>query len=316
MPTCGSRSRRPSGGSPLWATKGWSCWPTCRTPGRPVCWRSGNSRSASALARHGLAISNVNGFMMNAVADPRQPYWHPSWIEPDPALPGHPPRAYQAGPAVGQGTRRPGIQTEPGGPPRIGQSWEEATQIFYDELMPCVEVAEELGVDLLIEPEPGLLIETLRAVPGVCRPDRFVLAGVEFRHRPRLLRGPGPARLDRPHGSPHPALSSGGHRRQPRPCPPRARPRRDRSGRDFASDPDKRLRRLADRRALSLRRESRRRRPRGDLRTCKVCFLPLPPGEGWGEGEAISDLISNPRFQILDCDDSIPSKTQDPRPQK
>ena len=22
--------------------------------------------------------------MMNAVADPRQPYWHPSWIEPDP----------------------------------------------------------------------------------------------------------------------------------------------------------------------------------------------------------------------------------------
>ena len=35
------------------------------------------------LREHGLAISNVNGFMMNAVADPRQPYWHPSWIEPD-----------------------------------------------------------------------------------------------------------------------------------------------------------------------------------------------------------------------------------------
>ncbi len=36
------------------------------------------------LDRHRLAIANVNGFMMNAVADPRQPYWHPSWIEPDP----------------------------------------------------------------------------------------------------------------------------------------------------------------------------------------------------------------------------------------
>ena len=23
--------------------------------------------------------------MMNAVGDPRQPYWHPSWIEPDAA---------------------------------------------------------------------------------------------------------------------------------------------------------------------------------------------------------------------------------------
>src|SRR5271155_2435320 len=36
------------------------------------------------LDRFGLAISNMNGFMMKAVADPRQSYWHPSWIEPDP----------------------------------------------------------------------------------------------------------------------------------------------------------------------------------------------------------------------------------------
>jgi sugar phosphate isomerase/epimerase len=33
-----------------------------------------------ALAKHKLTISNINAFMMNAVADPRQPYWHPSWI--------------------------------------------------------------------------------------------------------------------------------------------------------------------------------------------------------------------------------------------
>ncbi|MEM9186635.1 MAG: sugar phosphate isomerase/epimerase, partial [Planctomycetota bacterium] len=37
-----------------------------------------------ALDEHGLAISNINAFMMNAVADPRQPYWHPSWTDPDP----------------------------------------------------------------------------------------------------------------------------------------------------------------------------------------------------------------------------------------
>jgi sugar phosphate isomerase/epimerase len=37
-----------------------------------------------ALAKHKLTISNMNAFMMNAVADPRQPYWHPSWIESDP----------------------------------------------------------------------------------------------------------------------------------------------------------------------------------------------------------------------------------------
>ena len=36
-----------------------------------------------ALARNNLAISNVNSFMMHAVNDHRQKYWHPSWIEPD-----------------------------------------------------------------------------------------------------------------------------------------------------------------------------------------------------------------------------------------
>ncbi|MBU4400828.1 MAG: sugar phosphate isomerase/epimerase, partial [Planctomycetes bacterium] len=36
------------------------------------------------LAENRLEIANVNAFMMNAVADPRQPYWHPSWIEPSP----------------------------------------------------------------------------------------------------------------------------------------------------------------------------------------------------------------------------------------
>src|SRR5262245_45796144 len=37
----------------------------------------------AALDRNGLAISNINAFMMNAISDHRQRYWHPSWIEPD-----------------------------------------------------------------------------------------------------------------------------------------------------------------------------------------------------------------------------------------
>jgi sugar phosphate isomerase/epimerase len=111
------------------------------------------------LDEHGLAISNINAFMMNAVADPRQPYWHPSWIEPD----GH----YRAirrehtkrALALAKELGAPSIQTEPGGPVQR-RSWKDCTAIFYDELMPCVEMAEKLEVHLLIEPEPGLLIET------------------------------------------------------------------------------------------------------------------------------------------------------------
>ena len=131
----------------------------------PHAWPAGLLASRKAairncLAQHGLAISNVNGFMMNAVADPRQPYWHPSWIEPDPHYRAirreHTKRAL----ALARELGAPSIQTEPGGPLESGQSWNAAAGRFYDELMPCVEVAEKNEVLLLIEPEPGLLIET------------------------------------------------------------------------------------------------------------------------------------------------------------
>jgi sugar phosphate isomerase/epimerase len=112
------------------------------------------------LERNGLAISNVNGFMMNAMADPRNPYWHPSWIEPDREYRAirreHTKRALYLAKELGATS----MQTEPGGPLQPDQSRRAATDIFYDEIMPCVEAAEDLEVFLLIEPEPGLLIET------------------------------------------------------------------------------------------------------------------------------------------------------------
>ena len=127
-------------------------WPAGLLPQRRKAIRE-------CLEQHRLAISNVNGFMMNAVADPRQPYWHPSWIEPDPHYRAirreHTKRALTLAKELGG----PSIQTEPGGPLAPGQSWQAAAGVFYDEIMPCVELAERLGVLLLIEPEPGLLIE-------------------------------------------------------------------------------------------------------------------------------------------------------------
>jgi len=112
------------------------------------------------LARHQLQIANVNGFMMNAVADPRQPYWYPSWIGPDPHYRAirreHTRRALTLAHELGS----PSIQTEPGGPLEEGQSWKDAAALFREEFMPCVEVAEALEVLLLVEPEPGLMIET------------------------------------------------------------------------------------------------------------------------------------------------------------
>src|SRR3989304_1487555 len=76
-----------------------------------------------ALERPGLAISNINAFMMNAVADPRQPYWHPSWVDPDPHYRAirreHTKRALE----LARELDAPHITTEPGGPLFVGQSW-------------------------------------------------------------------------------------------------------------------------------------------------------------------------------------------------
>lgn len=130
----------------------------------PHAWPAGLLEPAKqsirdAIERHHLTISNVNAFMMNAVADPRQPYWHPAWTEPDPHYRAirreHTKRALLLASEIGA----PHITTEPGGPLEAGRSWDEHAQVFYDELMPCVEVAEEAEVGLLIEPEPELLIE-------------------------------------------------------------------------------------------------------------------------------------------------------------
>lgn len=113
-----------------------------------------------ALEEHQLVISNINAFMMNAIADPRQPYWHPGWTDPDKHYRAirreHTKRALKLAHELGA----PNITTEPGGELTSEQTWQQGAEIFYDELMPCVELAEELEVKLLVEPEPGLLIET------------------------------------------------------------------------------------------------------------------------------------------------------------
>jgi sugar phosphate isomerase/epimerase len=130
----------------------------------PHAWPAGLLRESKdsirrALEHHGLTISNINAFMMNAVADPRQPYWHPSWTDPDPHYRAirreHTRRSLRLAQELGA----PHVTTEPGGPPFEGQSRQSALEVFYDEFMPCVEEAERLEIPILIEPEPGLLIE-------------------------------------------------------------------------------------------------------------------------------------------------------------
>ncbi|MFN4261086.1 MAG: sugar phosphate isomerase/epimerase family protein [Gemmataceae bacterium] len=127
----------------------------------PACLLEDQKQAIRAdLKRHNLAISNINAFMMNAISDPRQRYWHPSWIEPDRHYRqiriDHTMRALTLARELGAKC----ITTEPGGPVEPGASWSEALKLFVEMLKPVIAHAEKENVFLLIEPEPGLLIET------------------------------------------------------------------------------------------------------------------------------------------------------------
>jgi sugar phosphate isomerase/epimerase len=131
----------------------------------PHAWPAGlldvQKRAISqAMERSGLAFSNINAFMMNAVNDRRQPYWYPSFIEPEPNYRqvriDHTRRALDLCAELGA----PHITTEPGGPIAPGQSRQEAIDLFVEVLKPLAQHAHDRGVLLLIEPEPDLLLET------------------------------------------------------------------------------------------------------------------------------------------------------------
>ncbi len=104
-----------------------------------------------------MRISNLNAFMHNADGD----VYHPSWIEKDPAE-----RARRIDYTLrcidlAEKLGAPHISTEPGGPLE-GTSREEATSYFLAGLRAVEGSARRKGIRILIEPEPGLLIENSR----------------------------------------------------------------------------------------------------------------------------------------------------------
>jgi sugar phosphate isomerase/epimerase len=104
----------------------------------------------------GLVVSNVNAF--TGFCFPQGDTYHPTWVEPDPALRlqrvNHTLRAIELTAAIG-GTH---ISLQPAGP-YMGRNIDELYDLFADGLSRCIDHAKAHGVTLGVEPEPGLLIE-------------------------------------------------------------------------------------------------------------------------------------------------------------
>ncbi|MBI1746612.1 MAG: sugar phosphate isomerase/epimerase [Acidobacteria bacterium] len=109
----------------------------------------------AALQETGLAIANVNAFMMCAVQD----FHHPSWIEPEKKRRQlriqHTVQCIELAAELGAKS----ISTEPGGPLE-DMPPEAAMEFFIEGIDQVVPIARQAGVRILIEPEPGLLIQT------------------------------------------------------------------------------------------------------------------------------------------------------------
>jgi len=128
-----------------------------------------------ALNAGGLKVTNLNSFTLFAVGDT----YLPSWIEPDRRRRDirirHTRDCLQVARRLGCAS----ISVPPGGP-LSGVTRRAAERLFYEGLEQVIPLAEELDVRILVEPEPGLMIETTRQFREFMRGVRSAAVGLNF----------------------------------------------------------------------------------------------------------------------------------------
>ncbi len=142
-----------------------------------------------SLEQNNLTVTNLNSFTLFAVGDT----YLPSWIEPDQERRNvriqHTLDCLEI--AVELGCRS--ISIPPGGP--LGPvSRKAAFKLFYAGLEKVIPRAERLNVRLLVEPEPGLLIERSTEFRDFMKEIRSPAVGINFDIGHFFCAGENPAR--------------------------------------------------------------------------------------------------------------------------
>lgn len=109
----------------------------------------------AVLVNNDIKLTNLNSFTLFAVGDT----YLPSWIEPEQERREiriqHTLDSLKVAKQIGC----PNISIPPGGP-LDGMARSQAMQLFHQGLDRVVALAEELGIMILVEPEPDLMLET------------------------------------------------------------------------------------------------------------------------------------------------------------
>ena len=129
-----------------------------------------------SLEKNGLTPTNLNSFTLFAVGDT----YLPSWIEPEAARRkirvDHTLACLEIAAFIGCRN----ISVPPGGPLPTNMTRTEALRLFHHGMDQVIPTAEELGVKLLIEPEPNLLMERTAEIKPFVAEIQAPIVGINF----------------------------------------------------------------------------------------------------------------------------------------
>ncbi len=133
------------------------------------------SRINKILKKHQLKVTNLNSFTLFAVGDT----YLPSWIEPEKERREirilHTLECLRKAEELGCKN----ISVPPGGPLN-SISRNTAMALFHQGLEAVIPLAEELGVKILVEPEPGLMIENTAEFKSFIMDVQSTAVGLNF----------------------------------------------------------------------------------------------------------------------------------------
>ena len=133
------------------------------------------SRLKGLLNDSHLKVTNINSFTLFAVGDT----YLPSWIEPDKERREIRIRHTLDSLKVAEILGCKNISVPPGGPLN-GMSRKDALALFHQGMERVIPLAEELGIKILVEPEPDLMIETTQEFGTFIKDVKSKMVGINF----------------------------------------------------------------------------------------------------------------------------------------
>jgi len=129
----------------------------------------------ATLEKHNLKVTNLNSFTLFAVGDT----YLPSWIEPDKERRDIRIKHTLDCLKVAHELGCKNISIPPGGPLE-NMSRNAAMSLFYEGLEQVIPLAEQLGVNILVEPEPDLLMENTAEFKSFIKNIQSAAVGLNF----------------------------------------------------------------------------------------------------------------------------------------